>query len=63
MNPHRRHERRRAARRADGEGGIQVCGNAENCVKVCPKGFPLTTAIGRVGRAATLHSLKKLFDW
>lgn len=45
------------------EGGIQVCGNAQNCVKVCPKGIPLTTAIGRVGRAATLHSLKKLFDW
>ena len=45
------------------EGGIQVCGNAQNCVKVCPKGLPLTTAIARGGRAATLHSLKKIFDW
>ena len=45
------------------EGGIQVCGNAQNCVKVCPKRIPLTTAIGRGGRAATLHSLKKIFDW
>ena len=44
------------------EGGIQVCGNAQNCVKVCPKEIPLTTAIARAGRAATLHTLKKLFD-
>jgi succinate dehydrogenase / fumarate reductase, iron-sulfur subunit len=44
------------------EGGIQVCGNAQNCVKVCPKGIPLTTAIARAGRAATKHSLRKLFD-
>ena len=43
-------------------GGIQTCGNAQNCVKVCPKGIPLTTAIARAGRSATLHSLKKLFD-
>ena len=41
------------------EGGIQVCGNAQNCVKVCPKDIPLTTAIARGGRAATLHALKR----
>ena len=34
-------------------GGIQVCGNAQNCVAVCPKEIPLTTSIGRAGRAAT----------
>ena len=44
------------------EGGIQTCGNAQNCVKVCPKEIPLTTAIARAGRAATLHTLKKWFD-
>lgn len=44
------------------EGGIQTCGNAQNCVRVCPKEIPLTTAIGRGGRAATLHTLKKWFD-
>ena len=27
-------------------GGIQVCGNAQNCVAVCPKSIPLTTSIG-----------------
>jgi len=44
------------------EGGIQICGNAQNCVKVCPKEIPLTWAIARAGRSATLHTLKKWFD-
>ncbi|MCI0360486.1 MAG: succinate dehydrogenase iron-sulfur subunit [Planctomycetaceae bacterium] len=43
------------------EGGIQVCGNAQNCVAVCPKNIPLTTSIGRAGRATTIHQLKKWF--
>lgn len=42
-------------------GGIQSCGNSQNCVAVCPKGIPLTTSIGRAGRAVTLHWLKRLF--
>jgi succinate dehydrogenase / fumarate reductase, iron-sulfur subunit len=44
------------------EGGIQNCANAQNCVKVCPKQIPLTTAIGRMGRAATWHILRRWFD-
>lgn len=44
------------------EGGIQVCGNAQNCVRVCPKDIPLTTSIARMGRAATVHTLKSWFD-
>lgn len=44
------------------EGGLQVCGNAQNCVAVCPKEIPLTTSIARAGRAATVHSIKKWFD-
>ncbi|MEK6234915.1 MAG: succinate dehydrogenase iron-sulfur subunit [Planctomycetales bacterium] len=43
------------------EGGIQVCGNAQNCVAVCPKEIPLTTSIAKAGRAATLYSLKQWF--
>lgn len=43
------------------EGGIQVCGNAQNCVAVCPKHIPLTTSIARAGRATTLHAIKKWF--
>lgn len=44
------------------EGGIQICGNAQNCVRVCPKDIPLTTSIARAGRAATLHTLKSWLD-
>ena len=44
------------------EGGLQICGNAQNCVAVCPKEIPLTTSIARAGRATTLHTLKKWFD-
>jgi succinate dehydrogenase / fumarate reductase iron-sulfur subunit len=43
-------------------GGVQVCGNAQNCVQVCPKEIPLTTSIARAGRAATVRSLVKWFD-
>lgn len=43
------------------EGGIQVCGNAQNCVAVCPKKIPLTTSIGEAGRDTTLHAFKKIF--
>jgi len=44
------------------EGGIQVCGNAQNCVAVCPKEIPLTTSIARAGRAVTVHGIKKWFE-
>ena len=43
-------------------GGIQTCGNAQNCVKACPKEIPLTTAIAGAGRGATLHAVQKWFD-
>ena len=43
-------------------GGIQICGNSQNCVTVCPKEIPLTTSIARAGRATTLHLLRKWFD-
>ncbi|MBM3964645.1 MAG: succinate dehydrogenase iron-sulfur subunit [Planctomycetes bacterium] len=43
-------------------GGIQACGNAQNCVSVCPKEIPLTTSIARAGRAATVYAFKKIFD-
>jgi succinate dehydrogenase / fumarate reductase iron-sulfur subunit len=43
-------------------GGIQVCGNAQNCVAVCPKEIPLTTSIGRAGRETTKRMLTRWFD-
>lgn len=54
-----------AAERLDAvtaEGGVQVCGNAQNCTAVCPKHIPLTDSWGRIGRATTLHIIRKLFD-
>jgi succinate dehydrogenase / fumarate reductase iron-sulfur subunit len=45
------------------EGGIQMCGNAQNCVAVCPKSIPLTRSIAKAGRAATVYAIKKLFDF
>jgi succinate dehydrogenase / fumarate reductase, iron-sulfur subunit len=43
-------------------GGVHMCGNAQNCVAVCPKSIPLTESIARAGRALTVHAIKKLFD-
>jgi succinate dehydrogenase / fumarate reductase, iron-sulfur subunit len=54
-----------AAERLDavtGVGGIQNCGKAENCQAVCPQHIPLMTSWAHIGRAATLHALRKLFD-
>jgi succinate dehydrogenase / fumarate reductase iron-sulfur subunit len=44
------------------EGGIQDCGNAQNCVAVCPKDIPLTTSIARAGRAVTFYWMKRWFE-
>lgn len=41
-----------------GDGGITECGNAQNCVKACPKEVPLTTAIAGLNRATTWHFIK-----
>lgn len=43
-----------------GKGGITDCGNAQNCVKVCPKNIPLTDAIAELGRATTLQWVMNL---
>lgn len=43
------------------EGGIQECGNSQNCVQVCPKGIPLTTSIAAMNRATTVHMFKSFF--
>ena len=43
------------------EGGMQGCGNSQNCVQSCPKGIPLTTSIAAINRQAAIHSLKSFF--
>jgi succinate dehydrogenase / fumarate reductase iron-sulfur subunit len=44
-----------------GKGGLGDCGNAQNCVEVCPKEIPLTEAFGELGRQTTVLWLKRLF--
>ena len=44
-----------------GRGGLSECGNAQNCVEVCPKEIPLTEAFGELGRQTTVLWLKQLF--
>jgi succinate dehydrogenase / fumarate reductase iron-sulfur subunit len=44
------------------KGGITDCGNAQNCVRVCPKDIPLTWAIAKAGRATTLRMFSRMFD-
>jgi succinate dehydrogenase / fumarate reductase iron-sulfur subunit len=40
-----------------GEGGIEECANAQNCVIACPKGIPLTESLAEVNRQAWKESL------
>jgi succinate dehydrogenase / fumarate reductase iron-sulfur subunit len=40
-------------------GGIGDCGNAQNCVEVCPKEIPLTESIAMAGRQTTIHGVKR----
>jgi succinate dehydrogenase / fumarate reductase iron-sulfur subunit len=42
-------------------GGVNNCGNAQNCVKVCPKNIPLTESIAAIGRAVTKRSFQRFF--
>ena len=44
-----------------GDGGIQECGYAQNCVEVCPKDIPLTDSISQVGRAVMKQAIADLF--
>ncbi len=43
-----------------GEGGLGECGNAQNCVEVCPKEIPLTDAIAELGRQQSVQMFKNL---
>lgn len=43
-----------------GQGGLADCGNAQNCVEVCPKLIPLTEAFGELGRQTTGLWLSRL---
>ncbi|MFZ3102350.1 MAG: succinate dehydrogenase iron-sulfur subunit [Desulfitobacteriaceae bacterium] len=53
MNKHER----LAALTAD--GGISDCGNAQNCVRACPKNIPLTTSIADQNRETNKFALNR----
>jgi succinate dehydrogenase / fumarate reductase iron-sulfur subunit len=40
-----------------GDGGVEGCGKAQNCVQVCPKEIPLVDSISSVGRDTTKRML------
>jgi succinate dehydrogenase / fumarate reductase, iron-sulfur subunit len=41
-----------------GDGGIQECGFAQNCVEACPKSLPLTNTISDISRDVLLQKAK-----
>ena len=41
-----------------GDGGVQECGFAQNCVNACPKQLPLTEAISDVTRDVLIQTAK-----
>lgn len=43
-----------------GDDGITNCGNAQNCIQVCPMSIPLTRAIYETNRDITINAL---FGW
>jgi succinate dehydrogenase / fumarate reductase, iron-sulfur subunit len=44
-----------------GDGGIQECGYAQNCVEICPKDIPLTKSISEVGGQVMRQAIGDLF--
>lgn len=41
------------------EGGIADCGNAQNCVRACPKSIPLTTSIADLNKETNKFALSR----
>ncbi|OKP70298.1 hypothetical protein A3842_24780 [Paenibacillus sp. P3E] len=41
------------------DGGIDGCGNSQNCVRACLKGIPLTTSITEINKQTTKHMFKR----
>jgi succinate dehydrogenase / fumarate reductase iron-sulfur subunit len=62
-NPTGKMQRRMRLRPLMQEGGISDCGNAQNCVEVCPKNIPLTDSIAVMGREVTLQALRDVFSF
>ena len=44
------------------EGGVSECGNAQNCVEVCPKNISLTESIALMGKEVTKQAVRDFFS-
>ena len=42
-----------------GEGGILDDGNAEGCVRACPRGLPVPDALAEIKRKTLIHGLTR----
>ncbi|MBS0622136.1 MAG: succinate dehydrogenase iron-sulfur subunit [Verrucomicrobia bacterium] len=56
-------QRKERLRSMMGEEGINHCGNAQNCQKVCPKEIKLLDSIAAIGRDVTLEAFRELFSF
>lgn len=45
-----------------GPGGVADCGNAQNCVQVCPKEIPLTQSISEMGKQTLGFAVGRFFS-
>jgi succinate dehydrogenase / fumarate reductase iron-sulfur subunit len=61
MNPTGKLQAEDRTRGLMGPGGVDDCGKAQNCVKVCPKAIPLTTSIAVMNREVTKLVVKDIF--
>ncbi|AEI67030.1 succinate dehydrogenase iron-sulfur subunit [Corallococcus macrosporus] len=61
MNPTGKMNAEERVRSLMGPGGVQDCGKAQNCVKVCPKEIPLVTSIAVMNREVTKLTIKDIF--
>ena len=55
-------ERRERIRALMEDGGVSSCGNAQNCVQVCPKEIPLTESIAVAGRDVSKQAIRDVFS-
>jgi succinate dehydrogenase / fumarate reductase iron-sulfur subunit len=61
MNPTGKLNGEERVRALMGPGGLQDCGKAQNCVKVCPKEIPLTSSIAMMNREVSKILIKDIF--
>lgn len=62
-NPLGRTQKARRLQPLMGEEGINGCGKAQNCVKVCPMNIPLTDSISDIFRSVTKQAILNLFSF